>query len=59
MVTTRRNYLDLNVSSEKAIYDSILEVEKLGADEKLTEAITLLSRARDLVSDYVDSQISK
>jgi hypothetical protein len=56
MITTRRNYLHLNEKSEMAIYDAIQEVEKLGADEKLTEAVTLLSKARDLVSDYIDNQ---
>jgi len=50
----RRNRLDLNTPAEKAIYDAMQEVEKAGADLKLTEAVTLLSKARDLVADYVD-----
>lgn len=52
----RRNRLDLNTPAEKAIYDAMQEVEKAGADVKLTEAINLLSKAKDLVADYVDSQ---
>lgn len=51
----RRNRLDLNVPAEKAIYDAMQEVEKLPADVKLTEAVTLLAKAKDLVSDFVDA----
>ena len=51
----RRNRLDLNVPAEKAIYDAMQEVEKLPADVKLTEALTLLAKAKDLVSDFVDA----
>ncbi len=50
----RRNRLDLNTPAEKAIYDAIQEVEKAGADVRLTEAVNLLSKARGLVADYVD-----
>lgn len=32
------------------------EVEKLPADVKLTEAVTLLAKAKDLVSDFVDAK---
>lgn len=52
----RRNRLDLNTSAEKYIYDAMQEVEKLPADAKLTEAVTLLAKAKDLVSDFVDAQ---
>ena len=50
----RRNRLDLNTPAEKAIYDAIQEVERVGAHEKLTEAVILLGKAKALVSDYVD-----
>ena len=53
----RRYRLDLNTPAEKIIYDSIQEVEKLGCDVKLTEAVNLLSEARNLVSDFEDSKI--
>lgn len=59
MIISRKNILTLNVSSEIAIHDAIKEVENLGADEKLTEAVMLLSKAKDLVSEYVDNQIKK
>lgn len=32
------------------------EIEKLGASEKLTEAVTLITKARDLVSDFIDKK---
>jgi len=35
------------------------EVEKLPADPKLTEAVILLSKAKDAVSDFVDSEYEK
>ncbi len=50
----RRIRLDRMVPAEKAIYNAMQEVEKLSADVKLTEAVTLLSRAKDLVSDFID-----
>ncbi len=50
----RRIRLDLNTPAELAIYNAMQEVEKVGADVKLTEAIILLGKAKDLVADYVD-----
>jgi hypothetical protein len=50
----RRNRLDLNTPAEKAIYDAIQEVEKVGADPKLTDVVVMLAKAKDLLSDYVD-----
>jgi hypothetical protein len=58
MDTPRRQRLELNTPAEKSIYDAIQEVEKVGADVKLTEAITLLTKAKDLVSDFVDNHIT-
>ena len=51
----RRNSLDLNTPAELSIYNAMQEVEKLPANEKLTEAVMLLAKAKDLVSDFVDS----
>lgn len=48
----RRSCIDLLTPVEKAIFDAIQEVEKIGADETLTEALNLLIKAKDLVSDY-------
>lgn len=50
----RRNRLDLNTEAELAIYNAVQEAEKMGADVKLTEAVILLQKAKDLVADYVD-----
>jgi len=52
----RRIRLDLNEPAELAIYNAIQEVEKAGADPKLTKAVTLLSEAKNLVADYIDSK---
>lgn len=52
--TDRRFNLDLNTPAELAIHKAMEEVEKTGADVKLTEAVMLLSKAKDLVSDYID-----
>jgi len=52
----RRNRLGLNTPAEKAIYDAIQEVEKVGADPKLTDVVVMLGKAKDLLSDYVDGK---
>lgn len=52
----RRVRIDKLTPVERAIYDVMLEVEKMGADERLTRAVTLLSDARSAVADYVDGQ---
>lgn len=54
MVNLRRIRLDLMHPAEKIIYEAIQEVEKVGADTGLTDAIILLSQAKDKVSDYLD-----
>ena len=55
----RRINLSLNHSAELAIHNAMCEVEKVGADEKLTKAVTLLAEAKDLVSDYIDQASSQ
>lgn len=54
---TRRNDLSRMTEAEKAIYNAILEVEKLPADERLTEAVILLAKAKIAVGAYVDIPI--
>lgn len=44
--------------SELAIKKAMQEVEKLGADDKLTEAIMLLTDAHTIVSDFIDKSIN-
>ncbi len=42
------------VPAELAITNAISEVEKLGASENLTEAVTKLMLAKDLVADHLE-----
>lgn len=50
----RRSRLDLNTPAELAIFNAMQEVEKAGADVRLTEAIILLDKAKNAVADFVD-----
>jgi hypothetical protein len=52
----RRNRLDLNEPAELAIYNAVQEVEMAGADERLTEAVILLNKAKNLVADFIDER---
>lgn len=52
----RRSRLDLCEPAELAIYKAMQEVEKMGADVKLTEAIIKLQEAKELVADYIDKK---
>jgi hypothetical protein len=51
----RRNRLDLNTPAELSIFNAMQEVDKIGADTRLTEAVILLGKAKELVADYVDA----
>ena len=50
----RRNQLELNTPAELAIRNAMSEVEKMGADVKLTSAIVALNQAFILIADYTD-----
>lgn len=50
----RRNRLDLLTPAELAIYKAVLEVEKIGSNLLLTDAIILLNQAKNKVADFVD-----
>lgn len=50
----RRNQLDKLTPAELAIHKAMEEVEKAGADVKLTVAILKLQEAKELVADFVD-----
>lgn len=52
----RRNRLDLNEPAELAIRKAMDEVEKIGADPGLTEAIISLDNAFQRVADFIDAQ---
>ena len=45
------------VVAERKIQDAIDEIEKMGADEKLTEALIKLMESRRLIAEYVDEMI--
>lgn len=45
------------VPAETAIRRAINAVENIGADTKLTEAVNLLQKAKDLVSDFIDENV--
>ncbi len=51
----RRNKLWLNTPAELAIFNAIQEVEKVGADVKLTDIVIMLEQAKNLLSDYIDN----
>lgn len=55
----RKNTLTLMSTSEIKIYEAVNEVEKIGADVRLTKAITLMQQARDLVAEVIDEQIKQ
>lgn len=40
--------------AEKAIHEAMQEVEKVGADIRLTNAIVKLGEAKELVADFID-----
>ncbi|MES2379729.1 MAG: hypothetical protein V4538_01720 [Bacteroidota bacterium] len=50
----RRAKLYMLTTPEKAIYNAVMEVEKIGADVRLTNAVNLLQQAKELVADFVD-----
>lgn len=50
----RRNQLDKCIPAELAIYKAVEEVEKVGADQRLTGAVMKLNDARILVANFVD-----
>lgn len=53
----RGHRLDLNTCAEMAVRNAITEVEKLGADERLTDIIIMLSDALRMLGDYIDDSI--
>ena len=55
----RRIRIDLYTPAEIAIQNAILEVEKIGADIRLTKAVSILSDAKNLVSDCIDERLKE
>jgi hypothetical protein len=54
----RRIRLDLSEPAELAIRNAVSEVEKIGADVRLTKAVNLLHEARELVADFIDEKLN-
>lgn len=50
----RISRMDKWTPAEIAIWNATQEVERAGADVRLTDAVILLAAARDAVADYVD-----
>ena len=50
----RRGDAERQVPAERAITAAMQAVEAMGADLRLTAAVTLLRKARDEVSDFTD-----
>lgn len=50
----RRCYIDLYCPAELAIRNAVLAVEEMPADVRLTDAVVLLSQAKDKVADFID-----
>lgn len=54
----RRHNMFLMTPAELAIYHATLEVESIGADKRLTEAVMSLVNAQRLVADVVDELLA-
>lgn len=52
----RRARLDLYEPAEKSIHSAVEYIENMGADVRLTDAVIMLQKAKDKVSDYIDEQ---
>lgn len=55
----RNNDISLMTSAELAIYNAMQEVEKLGADTRLSNAVVYLMQAKAEVSYFIDQQIKE
>jgi hypothetical protein len=52
----RRANTQTMTKEELAIQNLVWEIEKLGADPLLTDAVVLLGQARDKLSDWIDKE---
>lgn len=52
-----RNRIDLYTPAEKAIYNAMLEVEKMPPSVHLTDAVVLLEQAKNKVADFIDEDM--
>ena len=59
MIDGRRYRVDLYTPAELAIREAIIKVEESGCDVLLTEAVNLLTEAKNKVADFVDQSMAK
>lgn len=55
--TMRGCDFQLMTYSEKLILKATVEVENLGADERLSDAVSKLTEARNLVTDFINDRV--
>lgn len=53
----KQNDISKFTSAETAIYNALIEVEKMGAHPKLTDSVVKLSSALDDLQDYLYPKI--
>lgn len=51
---SRRHCIDQLTPVEKTVFNAIGEVENLGADPLLTDAVVLLGQVRDKLADWLE-----
>ena len=56
---SRRIDIERMLPAELALRNAELEIEKLGADERLTNAVILLAEAQEKVSDFIDGEFQR
>lgn len=59
MINGRRYRVDLYTPAELAIREAIIKVEESGCDVLLTEAVNLLTEAKNKVADFVDQSMAE
>lgn len=50
----RKNIISMQQPAEWKIVEAMSEIETLGADVLLTDAILLMQKAKEKVSEYID-----
>ena len=53
----RRKQYNLNTNAEIALRAAMLEIERMPADVRTTQAVLLVESARNIIADIVDENI--